>query len=365
MVRLVFAIPRPADRDRASTPMSSPPEDSVAAPAKRRPVTRILLYVGAAVILAVIAIRPLRDAVALLIMGMIIMAGGMHYDGPEPVVAPAVEALAPEAVATEGVAVSPAGHVYFGTGEGVVYRLGPGDTPEVFADLSTILPGDEPPSLCQLTFAPNGDLYVAHCGRSALHRITPDGTVTTLDTNLALPNFVLWHPGGYVFLTDSEANVLYRYDPDGGNRVTILEGVTYPNGFAFTPDGRAMLLNSLDKGTVYRVELTDTYARAGPPTVVQFFGKHFFQKALLDGMLRLPDGTYLTCDFFGNQLIRFREDGTAVQRIALGAAVNGEPIFPASLAITPSGDVYVTNLGHVLKQAWGRGVYRFPLPPLP
>lgn len=304
----------------------------------------------------------------------------LRYDGPEPRVPVQTTALAPDATATEGVAVSPTGQVYFADGTGRVYRLREDDMPEVFADLSTILPGDDPPAICQIAFAPNGDLYVAHYARAALHRLSPDGEVTTLDVGkknpdakdsqegrapLQGPNFVLWHPAGYVFLTDSEAAVLYRYDPDGGNRTVILEGISYPNGFAFTPDGNAILLNSCDSGRVYRLPLSADYRAAGPPQELRFLGHHFLHKAILDGMLRLADGDYLVCDFFGNQLVRLREDGTPVQRIALGNAVTGKPIYPASLAQTADGTIYVTNLGNVLKGDWGNGLYRFTLPARP
>ena len=87
-------------------------------------------------------------------------------------------------------------------------------------------------------------------------------------------------------------------------------------------------------------------------------------KLRLYSLHRLPDETYLVCDFFGNQLIRLRADGTVVQRIRLGATPEGKPIYPASLAQAADGTLYVSNLGNVFTQDWGRGVYRFTLPPL-
>lgn len=340
-----------AEAEPADQPAPEPPP-------RRRSRRRLILGgIGLVLLLAAAAVAYVLYAVNY----------RLYYAGPEPVVRAKPQTLAPEAVATEGVAISPDGHVYFAGGEGFVYRLRDDDMPEVWKDLRTVVPGEGPPSICQIAFAPNGDMYVAHFGRGALHRIAADGTLTTLDTDLAGPNFVSWHPAGYVFLTDSEAAVLYRYDPDGANKTVIVPAgtVSYPNGFAFTPDGRAILLNSCDTGTVWRVPLDADYRAAGPPERVRFYGEHFFHKAILDGMLRLPDGTYLTCDFFGNQLIRIREDGTPVQRIALGPAVTGEPIYPASLALTADGALYVTNLGFVFTQRWGRGLYRLALPAAP
>lgn len=295
------------------------------------------------------------------------VAFGIHlrYDGPEPVVRVATTALAPEAVATEGVAVSPEGDVFFASGQGYVYRLTETDVAELILDLRQVEPFDARAAICQIAFSPTGELYVAHYGKSTLHRVDTEGRRHTMDTDLSGPNFVAWHPAGYVFLTDSDAEVLYRYDPDGGNRIVITDTVSYPNGFAFTPDGRAILLNSCDSGRVYRIPLTDTYQAAGPPEEVRFLGDHFFHKAILDGMLRLADGDYLVCDFFGNQLLRLREDGTVVQRLVLGTDVDGKPIHPASLAQAPNGDVYVTNLGNVFRKDWGRGLYRFTLPATP
>ena len=301
--------------------------------------------------------------VILLVAGAIVFVRPW-YTGPEPVIRVETTALAPEAVATEGVAVSPNGDVYFADGQGYVYVLGDDDTAKVVLDLSHVPTAEGDTNICQIAFSPGGDLYIAHIGQSVFHRVKADGTRTIIDDDLEGPNFVAWHPAGYVFLSDSTREVLYRYDPDGSNRIVITDAVTYPNGFAFTPDGRAILLNSCTGGRVYRIPLTEDYRAAAPPTEVRFFGKHDLHKAILDGMLRLPDDTYLTCDFFGNQLIRFREDGSVVQRIHLGDAFEGKRLYPASLAQAPDGTLYVTNLGNVLTQDWGRGVYRFTLPPL-
>ncbi len=334
--------------------MTEPAAGPLDAPPRRRRWLRIAGIVAS-------------GAVLLLVAGALFVRFGIHlrYDGPEPVVRVETTALAPDAVATEGVAVSPDGTVYFADGEGYVHRLNADDTTDVAFDLRDVPPAEARASICQLAFAPDGSLYVAHIGKSALHRIDARGERRTLDSDLEGPNFVAWHPAGYVFLTDSTAEVLYRYDPDGGNRTVIADTVSYPNGFAFTPDGRAILLNSCDSGYVYRIPLTEDYRAAGPPEVVRFLGRHVFHKAILDGMLRLPGGDYLVCDFFGNQLLRLREDGTVVQRLVLGDGSDGKPIHPASLAQAPDGAVYVTNLGDVFRQDWGRGIYRFRLPPLP
>jgi len=308
---------------------------------------------------------------------MIVLAGylfvtyviDLRYQGDAPAVAVSVEGFAPDAIATEGIAVSPSGDVFVATGTGQILRLLPDGGTDVFVDLAGLKPGAKRDAICQIAFAHNGDLYVAHYAHGALRLVKPDGTVSTLDDNLAGPNFVLWHPAGYVFLTDSDGQVLYRYDPDGGNRTVIVEkdAVTYPNGFAWTGAGDGLLLNSTSTGTIYHVALTPDLRAAGAPRQVAFYGSGYWKKPVLDGLLRIGPDDYLTCDFFGNELLRINAAGVVRERYLLGEALNGAPIHPASLAQGRDGAIYVSNLGHVFKamvspEHWGRGFYRIHLP---
>ena len=105
----------------------------------------------------------------------------LSYQGDAPAIDVPVEGFAEGAIATEGVAVSPDGQVHVATGTGQILRLNDDGSVSEFVDLSGLQPDAERHAICQIAFAPNGNLYVAHYAHGVLRMIEPDGRVSTID----------------------------------------------------------------------------------------------------------------------------------------------------------------------------------------
>lgn len=152
----------------------------------------------------------------------------------------------------ETIAVDAQGRVYTGTKEGRILRDGR-------AWLST---GGRP---LGLKFDRDGTLFVADSLRGLL-RVTPDGRVTTLVSEIGYPNSVDVSPAGDVYITDSsakfsprtwngsyEASLLDILEHGGHGRLlvynpltretrTLIAGLNFPNGVAVSPDGAFVLV---------------------------------------------------------------------------------------------------------------------------
>jgi sugar lactone lactonase YvrE len=113
------------------------------------------------------------------------------------------------------------------------------------------LTGDELVNPLGVAFDQQGDLWVADSAGSALRRVSPDGTVTTILTEdgtqpLAAPNYVAVDGAGRIYLSDPCLAELIRFDPMSGevDAVLTFDLVTQggPNGFAFDASGERLYI---------------------------------------------------------------------------------------------------------------------------
>ncbi|WP_399893521.1 SMP-30/gluconolactonase/LRE family protein [Streptomyces sp. BBFR51] len=72
--------------------------------------------------------------------------------------------------------------------------------------------------------------------------------------------------GSMAYDATEGAGSLYRADHDGGVE-RVLDGITVPNGPAFTADGRAMYLADSARGVIRRYPVDPATGRLGPPEV--------------------------------------------------------------------------------------------------
>jgi sugar lactone lactonase YvrE len=66
-------------------------------------------------------------------------------------------------------------------------------------------------------------------------------------------NFLVVAPDGSLVFSDSKANKVYRTDADGKNVELVTDAITYPNGMAFSEDGKTLYVASWDSAKIYAI----------------------------------------------------------------------------------------------------------------
>jgi gluconolactonase len=178
--------------------------------------------------------------------------------------------------------------------------------------------------------AADGTVYVVQCsGLFGAPSDTPaglyaiaQGDVTPVETRrLRAPNDICFGPDGSLYFTDPMADPtlngpveapVYAYEPTSGKLRAVADGLLFPNGLAFEPDGESLLVAESCTGRVHRFPWSD--GKLGPSIVVC---------EITDGP---PDGIAVDTD--GNIWVAvpdadavevFDARGTAVDRVECGA----------------------------------------------
>jgi gluconolactonase len=154
-----------------------------------------------------------------------------------------------------------------------------------------------------------------------IQRVTPDGTVELLTSNiaghnLAGPNDLAFGPDGRLWFTDSgteqddryevrEPGRLYVLDSGGGEMLLERPNV-YPNGIAFDADGRLYWTESM----AHRVCRLDN---GQATTFCQLSDGH-----VPDGMAFAADGRLFVCTTISEGLTVLSPDGEVLEEITLG-----------------------------------------------
>ncbi len=96
----------------------------------------------------------------------------------------------------------------------------------------------------------NNSLFACDFGINAILKITMDGSVSVLasgdtGTQFHRPNDLAFGPDGFLYVTDpfhydrnNPDGVVYRIDPVTGNVKPVIENLAFPNGIAFSADGK-------------------------------------------------------------------------------------------------------------------------------
>src|SRR5579872_3503761 len=116
-------------------------------------------------------------------------------------------------------------------------------------------------------FGPDGDLFIADCGRQAILRLstaTGDETVYADRCDgqpFKGPNDLCFGPDGTLYFTDPEGSSLqqrsgavYAVAPQG-DVARVADGLAYSNGLAVTPDGAALIVAESHTGLLHRYSL--------------------------------------------------------------------------------------------------------------
>ena len=144
--------------------------------------------------------------------------------------------------------IDPQGNLVSSTKEGVTSLVAPG----VVTDSAGI------------SMLPDGDVVVADPAAGSLVKIKPNGAVVTLLSGLSYPNGVEIHEDGWIAVSELDAGVVRRVDPSTGEFVILAEGLVAPNGVTFSPDYKRLYVNSFGGGTVHRIGLTEDGSSGEP-----------------------------------------------------------------------------------------------------
>ena len=175
---------------------------------------------------------------------------------------PSYRVLATGLVLPEGSCVGPDGELYVvDAGTGTICRIS--DSGEVSEFVST---GGRPNGLA---FGPGGDLFVADSGRRAILRVTPSGELSVFASEydgheFTGPNDLAFGPSGNLFFTDPgrkpppdpSISPVYRATPDGVVSPFAVD-LAYPNGVAFSPDGKELYVSEMRANRLLAFEITE------------------------------------------------------------------------------------------------------------
>ena len=174
---------------------------------------------------------------------------------------PSFRVLATGFVLPEGPCVGPDGQLYVvDAGTGLISRIS--ESGDVSEFVST---GGRPNGQA---FGPGGDLFVADAGRREILRVTPSGEVTVFVSDFDGqafdgPNDLAFGPSGNLFFTDPARRPLpdpsispvYRATPDG-EVFPFASDLAYPNGVAFSPDGKELYVSEMRANRLLAFEIT-------------------------------------------------------------------------------------------------------------
>ncbi|WP_210593429.1 SMP-30/gluconolactonase/LRE family protein [Streptomyces sp. GESEQ-35] len=155
--------------------------------------------------------------------------------------------------------------------------------------------------------------------------LRPDGTVSWLarpeddagprmrmNDGVADPSGRFW-AGSMAYDADDGAGSLYRVDRDG-TVVRVLDGITVPNGPAFTPDGTLMYLADSGRGVVRRYPVNPVTAELGTPE--EFLT---VRDGSPDGMVVDAEGAVWVAVWGTGTVRRYLPDGTPERTLRLSA----------------------------------------------
>lgn len=105
-----------------------------------------------------------------------------------------------------------------------------------------------------IAFHTNGELYLASYLTSHLTRINSEtGEVlgTFADTGISTPQSVAFGPDGRVYVANQRSGNITQYDPNGGYLGILVSDIPNPQGLLFLPDGSLLWGNGKSEFTRY------------------------------------------------------------------------------------------------------------------
>jgi sugar lactone lactonase YvrE len=258
----------------------------------------------------------------------------------------------------EGVAVHPDGSVWCGGERGQIFRVEPdGSGFEAVASTGGFALG--------MTFdAAAEHLYVCDLREAAVFRLElataaverfADGAPAG---RFRIPNFPAFGPDGRLYVSDSHAfgtpgPGIWRVDPDGRAELWYDRDVTFANGLAWSPDGRALYVAETFSNRVFRLPLLDDGSPGDRAEVAHMAG------SLPDGLAFDVEGNLYVGCYEPSQVLRVAPDG-AVD--VLWHDVTAHTLaHPTNLAFRAT-TMFTSNLGRWHLTRLEVGLEGLPLP---
>jgi gluconolactonase len=247
--------------------------------------------------------------------------------------------------------------------------VSPGGDVRLFGDCGGAPNGSALGAAGELYVANNGGLSAAGSGywyaprqlSGCVQRVDADGTVTTVSGELPgpsphRPNDLSFGPDGTLYVTDSAnwedlpdtaPGHVVALGPDGGV-LGALEVPAMPNGLAFGPDGRLYVAQSLTR-RVLAVEV-DGGAFGAPERVLKL------PSGMPDGLCFDGSGRLYVCGSIGHAVFVY-VGGELVDTLA-----TGEGTQPTNCCVGGDGRLWVTEALTGRLVAFDLGVDPLPLP---
>ena len=181
-----------------------------------------------------------------------------------------LDVLAHELDHPEAVAWGPDGKVYAGGEAGQVYRIDlAADTCETFANTGGFVLG--------MAHDAAGNTYSCDMGRTAVVKVTPDGTVSTYadgtdDQKMRVPNYPVFDRDGNLYVSDSgewgdQDGFIWHVKPGGEAEIWDRQAKGFTNGMCLGPDGRSLYVVESTPPLISRIPINDD-GTAGTRSVV-------------------------------------------------------------------------------------------------
>ncbi len=214
-------------------------------------------------------------------------------------------------------------------------------------------------------FGPNGDLFVADCGRRAILRISTATAAVTVyadkgeRTSFRGPNDLCFGPDGTLYFTDPVGSSLeqpigavYAVAPDGGVTCVVAE-LAFPNGIMVTPDGAILIVAETHTGLLrrYRLDAGHRYEEVaplvtlGPARGPDAKGEN---DAGPDGIAFGADGNLYAAHYNGGLVRVISPDGAIMANLLAGGPTpTNVGFWQDSLYVTEgaSGSIYRLDIG--------------------
>jgi sugar lactone lactonase YvrE len=210
----------------------------------------------------------------------------------------------------EAVAWGPDQRAYAGGEDGQVYRFGLAD--RSFEQFARVAGG----FVLGLAHDADGNVYACDDRNACVHKITPDGAVSTYVTGNAeqkmrVPNYPAFDDDGNLFVSDSgdfgaKNGVIWRVRPGGQAEIWDRSANGFTNGMCLSADGRALYVVESSPPLISRLEIRRDGSAGERRVVVEL------PRQVPDGLALDQNGELYIAMYNPNIIYQYKANGELV-----------------------------------------------------